>query len=59
MLVVFLFIVTAATAVALLLFGITLLVAWEDRQYAIKTGHRRPLLVRSRLMRHPGRRAQL
>ena len=55
MLVVMLFLVAAATVVALLLVGVTALVAWEDRQYAVRSGHRRPVLVRARLGRHPGR----
>lgn len=59
MLVVMLILVTIGTVVALVLVGVTLLVAWEDRQYAIKTGHRRPLLVRARLSRHPGKSAHI
>lgn len=59
MLVVMLFLVAIATVVTLVLLGVTLLVALEDRQYAIKSGHRRPLLVRARLSRHPGKSAHI
>jgi hypothetical protein len=59
MLVVMLFLVAIATVVTVVLLGVTLLVAWEDRQYAIKSGNRRPLLVRARLSRHPGKSAQI